>query len=101
MNRLICMSFDGEHVTERADFATPAAAWDRAAEMGSRWCFYPFAFVTSASGQTITDTPPGFEHLKRRRVRTVAALFAALAALPELQGADCEEFGFAVQGVQL
>ena len=101
MNRLICMSFDGSHVTERAEFATPAAAWAHAEDMGSCWVFYPFVFVASASGQTIADAPPGFEHLKRRRVRTVAALFAALAALPELKDAGPEEFGFAVQGVML
>ena len=101
MNRLICMTFDGSHVAERADFATIADAWSRAENMGSRWCFYPFPFVTSASGQTIVDAPPGFGHLKRRRVRTVAALFAALAALPELKDAGPEEFGFAVQGVML
>lgn len=96
---LICMSFDGEYVIEGRDFETSAAAWGRAADMGSRWFFYPFCFVTTASGKTILDAPQGMAHLVGRRVSTVQELFRGLAALPEMQGVDAEEFGLAVSHI--
>ena len=93
MFRLICMSFDGDYVTEGRDFKTVQVAWERAADMGSRWFFYPFSFVTTASGKTIKDAPRQFEHLfKGLRVKTVVKIFKQLSKRPEAQEMDVEQF---------
>lgn len=90
---LICMSFDGEYVTEkRAEFETIQDAWDHANDMGSRWYFYPFSFVVSNSGQTIIDTPERLEFLKGKRVKTVSAFFKKASELPEAKDSDTEFF---------
>lgn len=72
---LICMSFDGEYVTEKRGFDTVSDAWEHAEDIGSRWFFYPFYFVTSASGKTIVDTPSGLEDMRRMRVKTIERMF--------------------------
>ncbi len=91
---LICMSFDGEYVTEGRDFASISEAWERSNDMGSRWFFYPFHFVTTASGKTIKDTPEMLQHLNGLRVKSVARHFAQVAKQPEAQNMDCEAFAF-------
>ncbi|MDO8705372.1 MAG: hypothetical protein Q7J84_10545 [Sulfuricaulis sp.] len=101
MNRLICMTFDGDYVTEGRDFADVDAAWCRASDMGSRWYFYPWCFVTSESGKTIAAAPDGLHHFEGRRVATVQKVFAALAALPETEGVEADEFTGALMGVSL
>lgn len=95
MFQLICMSFDGEYVTEGDDFPTIAAAWQRADDMGSRWFFYPFCFVVTVSGKTIADAPSPLHGAVRKRVSSVRRLFAHLAATPAMQDADCDKFSFA------
>lgn len=82
---LICMSFDGDYVTEKRGFDTVSNAWNHASDMGSRWFFYPFCFVTSASGKTIVDVPEGLEDMKHKRVKTIQAMFAecSMFAPPE------------------
>lgn len=90
---LICMSFDGEYVTEkRAEFETIQDAWSHANDMGSRWYFYPFSFVVSNSGQTVIDATEGLEFLKGKRVKTVSAFFKTVSELPDNQGVDSESF---------
>lgn len=99
MNTLICMAPDGATVTEGRDFPDVSAAWRRADDMGSRWYFYPFCFVTSASGKTIVDAPAPMRNMIGRRVATVAALFASLAADPDMGDADPDEFAFAAGNI--
>lgn len=41
--------------------------------IGSRWIFYPFGFVTT--DKTIVDTPYGFEFLKGKRIKTAQRFF--------------------------
>lgn len=89
---LICMSFDGEYVTERRGFDTVSDAWEHAEDMGSRWYFYPFCFVASASGLTVVDTPELLELFIGKRIKTVQAEFESLSELPEMQNADVDEF---------
>lgn len=89
---LICMSFDGDYVTERRGFETVQKAWEHAEDMGSRWFFYPFCFVTTASGLTVVDTPELLEQFKGRRITTVREIFSTLTKLPEMRDADIEEF---------
>ena len=71
---LICMSFDGEYITEGSKFDSVQSAWDRSNDMGSRWHFYPFHFVTT--GKTIVDAPEPMQHLIGKRVKTVQSHFA-------------------------
>lgn len=105
MYKLICMSFDGEYVTEHNIFSdnrafeTIADAWERSSDMGSRWFFYPFHFVTTASGLTIADAPSGLEIFNGRRVKTVAALFAEIQKDPATVGMDAWEFGDIVKDI--
>jgi len=90
---LICMTFDGDHVTEkRAEFDSVDEAWEYAGEMGSRWYFYPFVFVTTESGLSVKDSPDSLKFLNGKRVKSIAKLFKAVAELPESHGADCDLF---------
>ena len=92
---LICMAFDGSFVTEKKDeFNTVNDAWKHAEDMGSRWFFYPFCFVTSASGQSVIDTPANLEFLKGKRVKTVSRFFEKISQLPESKGVDVDTFLF-------
>jgi len=95
--RLICMAFDGEYVTEGRDFPDTEAAWERASDMGSRWYFYPWCFVTSDSGKTVVAAPDGLAFLKGKRVKTVVTLFKAMSEVPELANAGVEEFHLAIR----
>lgn len=94
--KLICMSFDGDHVTERPEFETIEAAWEHSNDLGSKWYFYPFHFVVTGSGLTIVDAPFPLEYLEGRRVRTAARLFEAHSKDPAMQDADVEAFAFSL-----
>jgi hypothetical protein len=93
--KLICMSFDGDYVTE-GEFQSPSEAWNRSNDMGSRWFFYPFHFVTTASGKTIKEAPEMLQHLVDQRVKSVSEHFAAISKTKEAQNADAETFAFLV-----
>lgn len=95
--KLICMTFDGDYVTEADGFKTVRDAWEHAEDMGSRWYFYPFSFVTTESGKTIVAAPDLLERFEGRRLKTVRREFASVAALPEAQNADAEEFAIMVK----
>ena len=57
MYKAILFSFDGGYVTDhKAD--TIQGVWDKIADQGSRWFFYPFSFV-------IKDLPGGTLHTQR------------------------------------
>jgi hypothetical protein len=43
-------------------------------DMGSRWIFYPIAFV--ATSTRIVDAPEGLEFLNRKSIKTVEKFFA-------------------------
>ena len=96
--KLICMTFDGDYVTEHPTFETVGKAWEHAEDMGSRWYFYPFHFVVSESGKTIIDAPDPLQGFSHKRVTTVQAVFKVLSELPELQGADVLDYALAVSG---
>jgi hypothetical protein len=93
--KLICMSFDGDYVTE-GSFSSIDEAWNRSNDMGSRWFFYPFHFVTTASGKTIKSAPEGMQHLIGLRVKAVKQHFAQVAKTPEAQNLDAEAYSFLV-----
>jgi len=61
---------EGDFVTDAKDSKSIQDVWDQVADFGSRWVFYPIAFV--ATDKTVVDTPEGLEFLKGRRIKTVA-----------------------------
>ncbi len=88
------MSFDGEYKMEPWTFETANKAWEYSNDLGSKWFFYPFHFVTTESGKTIRDTPELLEHLKGMRTKAVAKHFETVSKQPEAQNADVETFQF-------
>ena len=87
--KLICMSFDGDYVTD-STHETIGQAWDTAADLGSKWFFYPFSFVCTE--KTIIDTPEQLTMFAGRRIKTVKRIFSNYASKEETEGMDCEEF---------
>lgn len=79
---LVMIAPDGENVTEGNNFPTPAAAWQRCNDMGSRWIFYPIPVVTHVSrARTIADVPDG---MPREWIgRHLSTLIRALQPNPE------------------
>lgn len=67
---------EGEKVTDFSDTKTKQEVWERINNMGSRWIFYPLCFV--GTDKTIVDTPEGLEHLKGKRIKTVAKYLKAV-----------------------
>lgn len=94
--KLVVMSFDGDIQTERPDFETIEQAWNYSNNLGSKWYFYPFHFVTTASGKTVADAPQGFENLKGERMNYVRKCFKQAADKPENADADVESWEFKV-----
>ena len=94
--KLICMSFDGEYKTERPEFDDLDDAWEYSNDLGSKWYFYPFRFVVTASGKTIKEAPFPLDHLKGQRVARVAKCFAEFAKTEESASMDVEQYAFAV-----
>jgi hypothetical protein len=91
------MTYNGDYVTEGKNFKTIDSAWERANDMGSRWFFYPFCFVTSASGLTISEAPNYLNDLfKGMRVASVVKLFERMSKKPEAQKMGVEEFALFV-----
>jgi hypothetical protein len=92
---LICMAFDGDYVTEGlAKFDTISDAWQHANDMGSKWFFYPFCFVTGESNAFVIDAPIGLGHLAGRSVKYVVKHFEYISKLPESKDANVERFVF-------
>ena len=93
---LICMSFDGEYKTEAPEFESIEATWEYANDLGSKWFFYPFCFVTTASGKTIAAAPELLERFTGQRTRKVAAVFKQESEKAENENADAEKYAFAL-----
>jgi len=91
---LICMACTGDYVTEGRDFKDVETAWNRADDMGSRWFFYPFCFVTTDSGKTIKDSPDQLKFFNRKRVKTVSRIFTQTIESAHDGLMDVEEFTF-------
>ena len=94
------MSFDGDTVIERdafhESFETVEDAWEHFSNLGSKWYFYPFAFVVTESGKTIKDAPELLRVFIGMRVNTVRSLFKRVSEMEEAQGMGVEEFTFFV-----
>lgn len=92
---LIVMSFDGDYRREESGFTKVQDAWEHAADMGSKWYFYPFGFVVDES-DTVIGTPDLMTHLEGISLRDLAAHFKEVSEQPEAQGVGVEEFEFMV-----
>ena len=92
--KLICMSFDGDYVSDNFDFDSIDDAWEYSCNLGSRWYFYPFHFVIK--GVTIKDTPDQLRYFNNKRIKTIKKKFNQLSKKPELIGADVDDFMFAL-----
>jgi hypothetical protein len=88
--QIICMSFDGEYVTERPIFDEIDKAWEYAANLGSKWFFYPFVFV--ATEKTIIDAGDLLKWTVGKRIKTVKRIFEEKQKRPETEGMDAEEY---------
>jgi len=92
--KLICMSFDGEYKTEHPEFNEIQDAWEYSEDLGSKWFFYPFHFVVSASGKTIKDCAYPLDIFINRKVSTVSRIFESNSKREDMIGADCENYAF-------
>jgi len=74
MYQAILFHPDGDYVT---DFKRNSVleVQHEISEMGSRWFFYPIAFV--GTDKTIVDAPEGLEWMKRRRIKTIQNFFSS------------------------
>lgn len=90
--QIICMAYDGEYQRERPEFETIDDAWDYSNDLGPKWIFYPFHFVVS--GNRIVDTNDMLERMKRKQIKTIQKTFNYLSKMPEMQGADMEDYMF-------
>lgn len=74
--RAILFAPDGEFVTDY-DSPTVEAVWDKVNNQGSRWVFFPLAFVIGADRSSyvgrrrIVDTPEVLESWRGRTVETL------------------------------
>lgn len=94
MYQIICMSFDGDYVTERPEFKWIDDAWEYANDLGSKWYFYPFHFVVK--NRTIKDTPINLEYFKNKRIKTVKKIFNKVSKKPGSKGYDPDQYIFAL-----
>jgi len=65
---------EGDFVTDFKESPSIQDVWDGVNNMGSRWIFYPLAFV--GTDKTIKDAPEGLEFLIGKRITTVQKYFA-------------------------
>lgn len=93
--KLIVMSFDGDYKTESPEFENTDDAWDYAADLGSKWFFYPFCFVLNQAGE-VAAAPELMEHLEGLTLEDLQAHFKEVSETPDAQGVDAEQFAFMV-----
>ena len=94
--RLICMSFDGEYKKESPVFDSIDEAWTYSNNLGSKWYFYPFHFVTTESYKTIRSAGTFLESYEGIRTDTVSKIFFKHSQKPEMENADIEYFAITV-----
>lgn len=100
---LICMSFDGDYVRDSTG-TLQECQW-ASQDMGSKWYFYPFHFITTINGGIVVDTGCGLVDMKTkesfqsklflgRKLTTVKKVFQSTwkeAARRDLE-LDCLEY---------
>lgn len=90
--KVMVMAFDGEYKIERPEFNTIEEAREHAANLGSKWFFFPFDFIITETEKTIVDSSPLLSFLKGKRVSTAQKLFKKSSEREDMQGKDVEEF---------
>jgi hypothetical protein len=86
------MSFDGDVVCDNQLFDTIEEAWEYSNDMGCRWYFYPFHFVTTDSKKTIIDAPDAIDFFTGMRTRTIQTIFKKHSENDYTQGMDVYEY---------
>lgn len=94
--RLIVMSFDGEYKVEHPEFETIDKAWEYSNDLGSKWYFYPFHFVTTQSTKTIQDAGQFLDFTIGMKTKDVSSLFKAHSEKEETKGMDYEAFAISL-----
>lgn len=92
--QIICMSFDGEYVTEKPIFNEIYKAWEYAADLGSKWFFFPFVFV--ATEKTIIDADDLLKWCVGKRIKTIKRIFAIKQKRPETENMNAEEYAISL-----
>ena len=90
--KVMVMAFDGDYKIERPEFDTVDDAREYAANLGSKWWFFPFDFIITETEKTIVETGPLLSFLKGKRVSTAQKLFEKNSKREDMQGKDVEEF---------
>jgi hypothetical protein len=94
--QVLVMSFDGEYKKESPIFDDIDKAWNYADDLGSKWYFYPFVFLTN-SKKTIAESPfYALNWAKGKRISTVKRIFKKFSIKPELEQADVFQFADAL-----
>jgi hypothetical protein len=94
--KLLVMSFDGDSKVEKSEFETVEEVWGYSNDLGSKWFFYPFHFVISASGKTIIDSVPPLDRFNGLRVKTVQEIFEITSKRPDTQGLNCDDYAYRI-----
>jgi hypothetical protein len=90
MYQLLCMSFDGDYITETLKFESIKNAWEYSNDLGSKWYFYPFHFVIK--NLTIKDTPDQLEYFKNKRIITVCRMFHLISKKELAKNCSIDQF---------
>ncbi len=69
------MADDGEYVIDNSIHDTIDEAWEYACNFGSKWIFYPYAFIINDAELTVMDGCDNLEYMKGKRIKTVQRLF--------------------------
>lgn len=92
MYKLICMAFDGDYKIEAPVFKTITETCKYNEDLGSRWFFYPFYFITSESCKTIYSSNGWLYKFEGRRTKTVAKIFETASEKSETIGMDVWQY---------
>lgn len=94
-HRLIVMSFDGDYREEPEQFENTDDARTYAGDLGSKWYFYPFAFVLDQAGEVV-GAPELMQHLEGVTLEDVVSHFREVSEMPEAAGVNAEQFALMV-----
>ncbi len=87
--KLICMSFDGEYITEARSNDTNEL-WNIAMNLGSKWFFYPFHFV--CTNKKINQSYAPVSWFEGRNITTVQKWFKEASEKQQAKDLDPDDF---------
>lgn len=75
--KIMLMAEDGEYAFDNSIHDTIDDAWGYASDFGSKWIFYPYAFIVNDAKLTVMAGCDHLEYMKGKRIKTVQKLFKA------------------------